>query len=505
MRCLDLIVTIIFAAQLVVATDRPNVVLIYADDVGYGDIGAYGAELIPTPNIDRLADEGLRFTDGHCSAGTCTPSRFSMLTGVHAFRSKVNIAPPNSPLKIPVDWITLPKVFKEAGYTTGLVGKWHLGLGEKGVGPDWNGALKPGPIELGFDSVFMMPTTNDRVPCVFVEGDRVVNLDPNDPIHVSDQSLSEVQVLGSTQYPDARSGNPKEFMQSVVAGHGRIGYMSGGKSALWNDETMSDVFVNEAKDFIEENKNHPFFLYFSSQDIHLPNTPNARFDGKTKLGKRGDAMVQFDWSVGQIIDALENHGLKENTLVIFTSDNGPTNHNDSHENTSKESEKAYQHDGSGIWRGGKYQIYEGANRVPLIVHWPARVEPGVSGALVSQVDFLASMSRFLGVELPEGAAGDSRDTLDAFLGQSDQGLPFFVSQSRGLAIRQGNWKFIQKVDAKYRRGWMSQYAPVEDALYDLETDPGETNNLIAQYPEKASEIRAILNQVKREPIRANFH
>lgn len=474
-------------------------VIIYGDDVGFGDVGAYGSDLIPTPNIDRLAEEGLRFTDGHCSAGTCTPSRFAMLTGVYAFRYGVNIAPPNSPLTIPVEWFTLPRVFKKAGYTTGLVGKWHLGLGEKGSKLDWNGELKPGPVELGFDSVFMMPTTNDRVPCVYVEGHRVVGLDPNDPIHVSDRILREVQVTGSTQYPDARRDNPDEYMQSVVAGYGRIGYMSGGESALWEDETMADVFVEKAKDFIASNKEQPFFLYFSSQDIHLPNTPNGRFDGQTSLGKRGDAMVQFDWSVGEVLRALDTHGLKENTIVIFSSDNGPTNHND-----GLVAKGRFQHDGSGVWRGGKYQIYEGANRVPFIVRWPLRVQPGVSDALVSQVDFIASFADLLEVELPETEARDSQNSIDAILGADDVGLPFFLSQSRSLAIREGDWKFVAEVAPKYRQGWMSQYAPKEDQLFDLSKDPGETINVIDEFPELASSMRAKIKRAREGALRAHF-
>ena len=291
---------------------RPNVVLIYGDDVGYADVGIYGAKKIPTPNIDRLAREGLMFTDGHCAAATCTPSRFALLTGVHGFRSGVRVLPPDAPLTIPTDAFTLPRVFAAAGYTTGIVGKWHLGLGTKGEPVDWNGEVAPGPLELGFDASFLLPSTNDRVPCVYLDGHRVVGLDPDDPLHVGKRTGP---TDASTVYPDGRVepeamtyyASSHGHNQSVINGVGRIGYMAGGQSALWNDETMADVFVEEAAQFISENRSEPFFLFFSSQDIHVPRTPHPRFHGKSELGYRGDAMVQLDWSTGAILDLLEEH------------------------------------------------------------------------------------------------------------------------------------------------------------------------------------------------------
>ena len=288
--------------------EKPNVIIIYGDDVGFGDVGAYGAEMIPTPNIDRLAAEGIRFTDGHCSAATCSPSRYSMLTGIHGFRDGVAILPPNAPLSISTEILTLPRLFRQAGYTTGVVGKWHLGIGAEGVETDWNGEVKPGPLEIGFKKSFLLPSTNDRVPCVYLDGHRVVNHDPEDPIYVG-RTLAEVQKAGSTQYPDGRT-NPDAMTyypsthghnHSVIGGIGRIGYMSGGKKALWNDETMADVFVDEAKKFITAHKDEPFFLYFASQDIHVPRAPHPRFQGKTELGFRGDAMVQFEAALSVLV------------------------------------------------------------------------------------------------------------------------------------------------------------------------------------------------------------
>jgi arylsulfatase A-like enzyme len=466
------------------APAQPNVVIIYGDDVGYGDVGAYGASMIPTPNIDQLAAEGLRFTDGHCTAATCTPSRYSLLTGIHGFRSGVAILSPNAPLLISTEILTLPKLFQSAGYKTGVVGKWHLGLGEKGTPVDWNGEVKPGPLEIGFDDSFLLPSTNDRVPCVYLDGHRVLNLDPADPLYLSHHYAG--LPAGSTVYPDGKKDraamtyypSSHGHNHSVINGVGRIGYMTGGKTALWDDETMADIFVARARDFIAANKEQPFFLYFSSQDIHVPRTPHPRFQGTTKLSYRGDAMVQLDWSTGEIMRALEEHGLTENTIVIFSSDNGPV-YDDGYvdgttvKGSSKEVDNG--HDASGVYRGGKYQIFEGGTRVPFIVRWPSRIAPGTSGALVSQIDFIASFANLLELELPDDAAVDSRDTLAAFLGEDPEGLPFMLEEAqRDRALRRGDWKFIQ--------------FEKRQALYNLEEDPSESKNCIAENPEIAESM-----------------
>lgn len=487
-------------ASAALAEPRPNVVIIYGDDVGYGDVGAYGSEMIPTPNIDRLAGEGLRFTDGHCTAATCTPSRFSMLTGIHGFRHGVSILPPNAPLCIPTDILTLPKLFKQAGYTTGVIGKWHLGIGEKGVKTDWNGDVKPGPLEIGFDRSFLLPSTNDRVPCVYLDGHRVVNLEPDDPLYVG-KKYADVQVAGSTQYPDGK--NDRAAMtyyqsthghnSSVINGIGRIGYMSGGKSALWDDGTMADEFVKQAKAFIAENKAAPFFLYFASQDIHVPRAPHPRFQGRTELGYRGDAMVQFDWAAGEILNALDEHGLTENTIVIFSSDNGPV-YDDGYadgtavKTSTKESDRG--HDGSGLFRGGKYQIYEGGTRVPFIVRWPARIQPGVSDALVSQIDFTASFAALLEIELQAADAPDSRNMLKVLLGEDVAGHKVMIEEGFGRALRQDGWKYI----AKQKYSWGGQ--PQAPKLFNLKNDPGETTDVIGQYPERAEAMKQKLGELK---------
>ncbi|MDF7806454.1 arylsulfatase [Pontiellaceae bacterium B12219] len=484
------------------AMERPNVVIIYGDDVGFGDVGVYGSEMIPTPNIDRLAKEGLRFTDGHCSAATCTPSRFSMLTGIHGFRHGVSILPPNAPLSIPTDILTLPKLFKQAGYVTGVVGKWHLGIGQKGVATDWNGEVKPGPLEIGFDRSFLLPSTNDRVPCVYLNGHRVVNLDPDDPLYVG-KSKAEVDRPGSTPYPNARFqkkamtyySSTHGHNHSVINGIGRIGYMAGGKSALWDDETITDEFVKQARAFITENRSKPFFLYFASQCIHVPRAPNPRFQGKTELGYRGDAMVEFDWAVGEIFQTLEQLGLAENTIIIFSSDNGPV-YDDGYDDgttvrtSTKEVDRG--HDGSGIYRGGKYQIYEGGTRVPFIIRWPLTVKPGVSDAMVNQIDFIASFAALLGIELSDEDARDSWNILPALLGKEAVGHTVMIEEAHGLALRQGPWKYMEK--QKYSWGGK----PAAPKLFNLADDPGETTNVIARYPEKAAEMDRMLKKFRRQ-------
>lgn len=494
---------------------KPNVVIIYGDDVGYGDVGVNGSRKIPTPNIDRLAAEGLNFTDGHCPAATCSPSRFSLLTGSLAIRRGVSILGPSSNMPITETDYTLPKLFRDAGYRTAVIGKWHLGLGAKGQDVDWNGEVKPGPLEIGFNYSFLLPNTNDRVPCVYLENHRVVNLNPDDPI-----SLYKKIDERSTEYPDGRKTpeamtyykNSHGHNHSVINGIGRIGVMYGGKSALWNDETMGDEFLKRAHAWIGKhvriNSQQPFFLYFPSHMIHVPRTPHPRFRGKTELSYRGDAMVEFDATVGEVRRLLKKHGVADNTMIIFSSDNGPV-YDDGYDDgtivkTSTE-EVDQGHDGSGPYRGGKYQIYEGGTRVPLIVHWPRKIEPGTSSALVSHVDFLASFAEFLGIELPEDAALDSQNILPALLGKDRrEGNTYMIEEAgRGLALRHGNWKLIMLKGAKARKNRPAK-APVFE-LYNLARDIGEQKNLIDRHPEKAKQMKQILLDIEKgAPARDTF-
>lgn len=474
------------------AERKPNVVIIYGDDVGYGDVGVYGAKKIPTPNIDRLASEGLMFTDGHSPAATCTPARFSLLTGVQGFRHNAQILQPNAPLIISDDTLTMPKVFKRAGYTTGVIGKWHLGFGREPNEPDWNSEVSPGPREVGFDYSFLLPYTNDRVPCVYLENQRVADLDPGDPISIG----REKAYPQSTEYPDGKlAPESMSYMkssqghdESVINGIGRIGYMYGGRSALWNDEEMADVFVRKMEDFISENKQSPFFLYFASQDIHVPRTPHPRFRGLSEHGYRGDAMVQFDWTTGKIMEALDKNGLSDNTIVIFSSDNGPV-YDDGYVDGTTVYLSTEPCDGghyaAGPYRGGKYQIYEGGTRVPFIVRWPEKVAPGVSSALVSQTDLLASFAALLDVDLPADQAEDSRNMLAALTGHDDKGLPFIIEEAfKELSVRRGEWKYIAPVPGK---------KPAR--LYNIDEDVGEKNNLADMNPDVRNELDRLLKRL----------
>jgi len=479
----------------VVWAENPNVVIIYGDDVGYGDVGVYGSKMIPTPNIDKLARGGLMFTDGHCSSSVCSPSRYAMLTGEHPIRNNLSVISHEGGLSIPTDRFTLADLFKKAGYHTAVIGKWHLGIGpgkEKG-GADWNGDVKPGPLEIGFDYSFLIPSTNDRVPCVYLRNHRVVNLDPKDPLYIASKPITDKP--GSTQYPDGKK-TPEAMTQmksvkghrnSVINGIGRMGYMVGGKSALWDDYTMSDVLVEEARKYISSRKkDQPFFLYFPSQCIHTPRTPNKRFQGKTKLGPRGDSMVEFDWKVGEIMKMLEENGLLENTIVVFSSDNGPVyidGYDDGTTIMGSSGENDRGHDASGPYREGKYSIYEGGTRVPLVFSWPGKIKPGVSDALVGQIDFLASFASLLDIEIPEGEANDSRNLLSVFMGESDEGVTYLL---QGFKVQRGlrykNWKYSIKKNQP-------------EQLYNLDLDVAEQNNVIEQYPEFTQHMRDMLQKL----------
>jgi len=347
----------------------PNIVLIYADDLGYGDVSANGARRVRTPNIDRIAREGVRFTHAHSPSATCTPSRYALLTGEYAWRRPgTAVLPGDARLIIEPGRPTLPSMLKDRGYRTGVVGKWHLGLGAGEL--DWNDEIRPGPLEIGFDYAFLIPATGDRVPCVYVEDHRVANLDPADPIRVSYTDPFPGEPLGRTHPQLLRMHPSHGHDMAIVNGISRIGYMTGGRKALWKDEDMADVITAKALQFLERHRQEPFFLYFSTHDIHVPRVPHPRFAGRSGMGPRGDAILQLDWCVGEILGALDRHGLARNTLVVFTSDNGPVI-DDGYRDEAVE--KLGDHRPAGPWRGGKYSNFEGGTRVPFFVRWPESV------------------------------------------------------------------------------------------------------------------------------------
>jgi arylsulfatase A-like enzyme len=476
------------------AADRPNIILIYADDLGYGDVGCYGATKVHTRNIDRLAREGLRFTDGHSASATCTPSRYAMLTGEYAWRKRgTGVLPGNASLIISPGRTALPAVLKKAGYATGVVGKWHLGLGDGAI--DWNGEIKPGPLEVGFDYGFIIPATGDRVPCVYVENHRALGLDPTDPIRVSyDQPIGDTPTGKAN--PERLKLHPSHgHDQTIINGISRIGYMTGGKSALWVDEDMADVLTGKAKRFIEEHASVPFFLYFATHDIHVPRVPHARFVGKTEMGPRGDAIAELDWFVGEVLETLDRRGLADNTLIIFSSDNGPVVDDGYRDDAVRQ---LGGHRPAGRLRGGKYSAFEGGTRVPFLVRWRARVKPAVSTALVCQIDLLASLAALVGRKLGDDDAPDSFDILTALLGTSATGRDHLAEHAAVLSLRQGPWKLIENGRGPAVLANTNTETGQSGALqlYNLEQDWGETKDVAAQHPDRVRKMQGLLDAIR---------
>jgi len=478
----------------------PNIVLLYADDLGYGDVSSYGATAIATPHIDRIATEGIRFTNAHASSATCTPSRYSLLTGRYAWRQRgTGVAPGDAALIIDTATTTLPDILQRAGYATSVVGKWHLGLGGSG-GPDWNGEIGPGPLDLGFDEAFLIPATGDRVPCVYVEGRRVVDLDPADPIAVSYREPVGNWPTGKAN-PELLKVHPSHgHDQTIVNGISRIGYMTGGASALWKDEDMADVLVGRARRFMSENQDQPFFLYLATHDIHVPRVPHPRFAGKSGMGPRGDAILQLDWTVGAVLNILDSLKLAENTLVLFTSDNGPVL-DDGYVDQARE--LVGKHRPAGPLRGGKYSLYNAGTRVPMVLRWPRRVEPGqVSEALLGQVDLLASFATLCGQSPGDGVGDDSQDVLPAVLGDNGTGRSELVVEAiqGGLAIIADGWKYIPPHDGPAMVPWgpvIETGFQTQGQLYELTADPGERNNRAKSYPDKVRDLETRMAAIKR--------
>ena len=479
-------------AELQSAERPPNIVVIMADDLGYGDLSCYGATSLETPNIDRLAHQGQRFTSGYCSASTCTPTRYSFLTGTYAFRKKgTGIAPPNSPALISEGTTTIASLLQSVGYKTAVIGKWHLGLGTQE--PDWNGALKPGPLEIGFDRCFLLPTTNDRVPQVYVENHRVLNLDPKDPLWVGKKKPSEDHPTGITHRETLKMDWSHGHNSTIHNGISRIGFYTGGHAARFRDEDLSDKWVEQSIDWIEANRENPFFLFFSSHDLHVPRIVHERFQGSTSLGPRGDAIAELDWCVGELTKTLERLELAENTLVVFCSDNGPVM-DDGYKDDAIE--KQGSHRPAGPYQGGKYNVYEGGTRTPFITYWPGQISPGESDALVCTIDLAASSAALAGASLPQEACLDSFNLADALLGKKGaNGRDHLIQQDNGqggnYGFRVGNWKLLRH-DSKRTKNTslrlqgrqVNQYQ-----LFNLKTDPSESTNVINENQEIASRMK----------------
>jgi len=488
---------------------RPNIIVIMADDLGSGDMSCAGATKVRTPNIDRLAADGVRFTQGYAPSATCTPSRYSLLTGEYAWRQKAkvnSILDGDAPLCIEPGRFTLPEMLRQAGYRTGVVGKWHLGLGDGETKVDFNKEVKPGPLEVGFDDSYIIPATVDRVPSVWVKNHKVVGLDPADPIEVSYLKNISDEPTGIDR-PDLLThyGADEQHSCTIINGISRIGYMKGGKAARFKDEELATTVVRESVDFIERNAGKPFFLSVGLFEPHVPRVAEPPFVGKSGTGVRGDVIAQVDWQVGEILGTLDRLGLAENTIVIFSSDNGPILFDGYYDRSV---EDLNGHNPTGGLRGWKYQTFEGGCRVPFIVRWPSEIKPRVSNQLISLVDVIATVAAITNQEIPTGTSPDSIDLSAVLLGKTldnvrDHTVQHGVAGTK--ALRKGNWKYLPAT-AKDAGGGMGTGANASDErfaaafipepmLFDLATDPGETTNVIGQHPEKAKELAAELASI----------
>lgn len=479
--------------------ELPNVIFIYADDLGYGDLECYGATRVQTPNVNRLANEGIRFTQAHATASTSTPSRYAMLTGEYAWRRPdTDIAAGNAKMIIRPEQFTMADLFKAAGYSTAAIGKWHLGLGDKTGEQDWNAPLPAALGDLGFDYHYIMAATADRVPCVFIENGQVANYDPSAPIEVSYQANFPGEPTGKDN-PELLYNLKPSFGhdKSIVNGISRIGYMKGGGKALWKDENIADSILVHAQGFIQANKDKPFFMYFATNDVHVPRFPHERFRGKNPMGLRGDAIVQFDWTVGQLLKTLDDLGIADNTIIILSSDNGPVV-DDGYADEAVA--KLGNHRPTGPLRGNKYSAFEGGTRIPAIVRWPKEIhKAAVSDALVSQIDWFASFASLLQVRLPKGAAIDSRNHLDTWLGKDNADRPWVIEQAlnHALSVRTKEWKYIEpsRGEAIMERESVETGYLMEPQLYHVASDY-EQKNVAKENPEIVYELQSILKDVR---------
>ncbi len=472
----------------------PNVVFILADDLGYGDLSCYGATLVKTPNIDRLAHEGRKFTDAHSPASVCTPTRYNLLTGRYAWRTWVQSSClwSNDPLLIEEDRFTLADLFKQQGYRTACIGKWHLGFGKPGtpgwddvLGPDYNGPVRPGPLECGFDYFWGIPHVG-QLPHVIFENHRILGLTPDDPIHIT---------------PDTRPGYEKDYLHRPRNGTtSRLG-IEGGKSARYKHENLADRLTQRAVAWLrEQSADQPFFLYLPHRNIHGPLVPHPRFRGKSDIGVYGDFLAELDWSVGEVLKTLDEKQLTDNTLVVFASDNGgivkyqPIDH-----------ASIKGHNVNGVLRGQKTDVYEGGVRVPLIARWPGKIPAGsTNDSLIALTDVLATFADYFETDLPKDAGEDSFSFLGALLNQPARQVTrnAIVNDSyRGVfAIRRGDWKLIL---GQHGGGVAKEPIPHDPAkppgqLFHLGRDVGEAVNEYDQHPEIVVELTGLLEKYRRE-------
>lgn len=465
----------------------PNVVMILADDFGYGDASCYGAKRVKTPNIDRLAREGRMFMDAHSPHSVCTPTRYSLLTGRYCWRTWAQSRGvwSNDPLLIDVDRLTLPKLLKQHGYRTACIGKWHLGFGspespgwDDEKGPDYNRALRPGPLELGFGYFFGVPHVGQQ-PHIYIRGHHVVGLDQQDPLRI---------------HLDKRHVGRRSFYQRFQFAPAHR--FTGGEAALYRHEDLAIRLTEEATSWISSQKSDaPFFLYFAHRNVHSPLRPNDRFKETSTIGTYGDFIRELDWSVGEILQALDETKLSQNTLVLFSSDNGAVA--EGHQPAKFVNYRG--HRANGILRGQKTEVFEGGHRVPLIARWPDQVKASTRAShLVALTDILATMAELLGAQLPREAGEDSISFLHALLDREAE-LPvrsalIFDSNQGMMSIRQNRWKLINGQGGG-GLGWTS--TETDDSLprqqlYNLHDDVREQDNVVTQHPAVVAQLNELL-------------
>ena len=494
---LRLVALLLISVGLGFAADRPNIVIIYADDMGYGDLGIQNPDSkIPTPHLDQLAREGMRFTDAHSSSGICSPSRFALLTGTYHWRRQHGIVQSFGPPFFKDTDYTLPQMLQKQGYRTACIGKWHLGWDWQFKNPpsgrveqwgrirefyqpedvDWSGPIQGGPLDRGFDYYFGDGTINFP-PYAWVENETILEIptaivDPNDIRH------------------ETKEGNWE--------------FRPGPKLEDWNPYEVLPTLTKRAVEWVHEQEaDQPFFLYFPLPSPHAPIIPNDEFIGTSEAGGYGDFMVQTDWVAGQVLQALEDKGLSDNTLVIFSSDNGP-------EAYAWKRAELYGHFSMGHLRGLKRDVWEGGHNVPFIMKWPGRVPAGsVSDEVISQVDIMATIAAITGAELPDEAAPDSYNFLPVAEGASLL-VPLREATVHNTnadiwGLRQGQWLYLDGPTGGLRKMPPSFMAlrgyeefDTDVLLFDLESDPEQRHNLREQYPERVVAMAALLQQYREQ-------
>ena len=471
---------------------KPNIIIVYMDDLGYGDVSYNGASKLKTPNMDAMAMAGMRFNNGYATSATCTPSRYALLTGVYPWREKrAKILAGTAPLIIGNDQMTLPKMLKQEGYQTAIIGKWHLGLGNGNV--NWNKVGSPGPNQVGFDYSYILAATQDRVPTVYIEDGKVVGLDPNDPIEVNYQKNFKGEPTG-LENPELLTMNWHHgHNSSIVNGIPRIGFMRGGEAAKWSDIDMADHFLNGIQKYIKSHKGKPFFLYYPMQQPHVPRTPHPRFEGLSELGPRGDAIVEADWCLGELKKTLEAEGIIDNTLIIFSSDNGPVLNDGYYDDSDV---KNGDHLPSGPLRGGKYSLFEAGTRVPFFTYWKGKIKPGVSDSMLSQLDLFSSLAQLVGSEV---RTADSLPLLELLMGQSDEGRDEMVIEATSrTAFKRGDWVMIPPYEgpAVNDKVQIELGNDSDFQLYNLNEDIEQQNNLAPLMPGKLQEMLTAFEAIR---------